>query len=45
MNVQIAMQNEMPEIKRPAAQMPDLESMSEFDRARMTSKTWSMEQD
>ena len=36
---------EMPEIKRVHAQPLNLEDLSEFELARMTSKTWSMEQD
>jgi hypothetical protein len=46
-------QNEMPlehtkqhvSCANPAYPKPDLDSMSEFERARLISKTWSMGQD
>ncbi|MFT4677523.1 MAG: hypothetical protein ACJAX5_000582 [Patiriisocius sp.] len=36
---------EIPEIKKQVHYHAVDESMSEWERARMTSKTWSMEQD
>lgn len=33
------------EVKRPVYSKPVEESLSEWELARMTSKTWSMEQD
>jgi len=36
---------EVPEIKKQVFYHDLDESMSEWERARMTSKTWSMEQD
>jgi len=38
-------QNETTEVKQPYPYRPVEESMSEWERARETSKTWSMEQD
>jgi len=37
--------SDAPEIKRPAPNMRRIESLSEWELARETSKTWSMEQD
>ncbi|MEK9527813.1 MAG: hypothetical protein VW349_00660 [Gammaproteobacteria bacterium] len=34
-----------PEIKKPAPTMRRIETLSEWELARETSKTWSMEQD
>ena len=34
-----------PEIKKPAPNMRRIETLSEWELARETSKTWSMEQD
>ncbi len=34
-----------PETKKPYQQIIVDDSLSEFERARMSSKTWSMEQD
>ena len=40
-----APQAEMPEQKRPSQMIEPYEDLSEFERARRTSKTWSMGQD
>ncbi|MGB1189653.1 MAG: hypothetical protein ACPG4A_05455 [Pseudomonadales bacterium] len=37
--------NDEPEIKRVITPRPLPQTLSEWDRARETSKTWSMEQD
>jgi len=37
--------NDEPEIKRVITPRPLAQTLSEWDRARETSKTWSMEQD
>ena len=34
-----------PEVKKPAPNMRRIETLSEWELARETSKTWSMEQD
>lgn len=36
---------ELPEVKKPIQVAPADESLSEWELARQTSKTWSMEQD
>ncbi len=38
-------ETDMGELKRPLQHEPVEEKISEWERARMTSKTWSMEQD
>lgn len=37
--------HELPEIKKPMKVVPADESLSEWELARQTSKTWSMEQE
>ncbi|MEM7362766.1 MAG: hypothetical protein AAF525_01975 [Pseudomonadota bacterium] len=37
--------HELPEVKKPMKVVPADESMSEWELARQTSKTWSMEQE
>ena len=37
--------NDVVEVKRPAQNYTVEDSLSEWELARMTSKTWSMEQD
>jgi len=45
MNVEIALRAETGEVKKQVQCREVDDSLSEWERARMTSKTWSMEQD